>query len=101
MSSTSFGAATDAGMVGSSLQPFGYLFGGWTGSTQSISRKIYSTAKDFSSVLSLSACSSNDYSVYGTETTTACPPPRLKSALWIVQENYLFVFGGVDLTLLL
>jgi hypothetical protein len=98
MSDTSFGSGTDAAVVGSNTQPVGYLFGGWIAATGVISRRMYSMSKDFNTVQSLSSCSVNDYTLYGVETSVACPNPRLKGAIWLVQDSFLFVFGGLDWT---
>jgi hypothetical protein len=102
-SPTSFGSAMDGVVSGSTLQPIGYFFGGWTniaGST-SLSRRLYSSSVDFSSITSLSECSTNNPGTLEVESANACPSPRMRNAIWLVQDSYVFIYGGHNTELLL
>jgi hypothetical protein len=91
--STSFGTGRQGKMVGSRTQSKGYLFGG--NSTFSVmSRRIYSFSSDFSQVNSLSECSSTNYGTVGVESNSSCPEPRVPTAVWLIEDAYVYVFAG-------
>jgi hypothetical protein len=83
---TSFGAELGGRVVGSQTQPVGYLFGG-IDSSGSASQRIYSLSADFSSVVSLSLCSTTDFGTAGVESSTSCPTPRVAAAIWLIKSN--------------
>jgi hypothetical protein len=85
-------------MVASKTQPVGYLFGGTDAGTNSQSQKIYSFTANFSTVTSLSSCSTTNFGAEGVESSTSCPTPRVANAIWLIEEQYVYIFGGDLLT---
>jgi hypothetical protein len=90
--SSSFGASTGARAVWSKTKSSGYLLGGYIGSDRS--PRIYSFNANFSSIALLSSCSTMNYGTLGVESASSCPPGRSPNAIWLVEDQYVYIFGG-------
>jgi hypothetical protein len=92
-STNSFGTAKWLKAVWSRTNSVGYVFGGVTDTERS--SRIYSFNSNFSTVTEISGdCLTVDYGTPGVESSISCPPGRGANAVWLIEDQYVYVFGG-------